>query len=74
MIYFKKDNQYYIFVHIPKTAGISISEALIKNIDNAEYISTKKEQNLNQFANQTLQNLFILHFMIIYQLGILTRF
>ena len=54
MVYFKKDNQNYIFVHIPKTAGISISEALIKNIDNAEYISTKRETKFKSVCKSNL--------------------
>tara|TARA_B100002003_G_C14107907_1_gene532877 strand:+ start:958 stop:1698 length:741 start_codon:yes stop_codon:yes gene_type:complete len=38
MIYFKKDLQNYIYIHIPKTAGYSIINAILNKIDNSEYL------------------------------------
>ena len=40
MIYFKKNDLDYIFVHIPKTAGTSIQNTLIEKSDFSENIKT----------------------------------
>ena len=42
MIYFKKDKTNFIYVHIPKSAGTSISESLINNYPGSEHLKKNK--------------------------------
>ena len=42
MIYFKKNKTNFIYVHIPKCAGTSISESLINNFPGSEHLKKNK--------------------------------
>ena len=51
MIYFKKNLQNFIFIHIPKVAGTSIKEALFKNFESCVDLTISKNNSIFNFED-----------------------